>query len=140
MIKRVLLDAGPWFAYLSEADAHREWAVTQFKAYAHFVTCEAVVTEVCHRLAYHDQSPDLALQALDLQIVEIDFSLPESLPCVRSFLRKYADQRIDFADACLLAMVEEDPRCKLITTDRLFERARLADRTVVPAELPPAGL
>jgi predicted nucleic acid-binding protein len=138
MIKRVLLDAGPWFAVLSSRDEHHEWANTVFHQFTQFVTCEAVVTEVCHRLAYRGQSQNLALQYLDGGCIVVDFSLANSLPYVRSFLVKYADQQIDFADACLLAMVEEEPRCKLITTDRLFARARRSDRTVIPAMLPPA--
>ena len=136
MIKRILLDAGPWFAFLSQRDQHREWATAQFEQYTQFTTCEPVVTEVCHRLAYHRQSPDLALQALDEGAIVMDFSISRSLASVRSWLIKYADQGIDLADACLLAMVQDEPRCKLITTDRIFEVVRMRDRRVVPAVLP----
>jgi hypothetical protein len=47
MPKSVLLDAGPLVAYLREAETYHRWAVEQFKRFAQFSTCDAVLAEAC---------------------------------------------------------------------------------------------
>lgn len=48
----VILDAGPWVDYLDKGSATHAWAVEQFSRYSRFVSCEAVLAEVCARLRY----------------------------------------------------------------------------------------
>ena len=53
MPKSVLLDAGPLVAYLREEETEHVLAVEQFRRFAQFSTCDAVLAEACARLAYY---------------------------------------------------------------------------------------
>lgn len=137
MSRRYLLDAGPWFAFLSAADNHHAWSVEQFKRVTGFVSCEPVLTEVCHRLAYHGLNQGLALQCVERGVVRIEFSVSDYLAAVKHYVAKYADQEMDLADACLCAMAQDVPGSQVVTLDQLFERVRFPDRTALDAALPP---
>ncbi len=137
MSRRYLLDAGPWFAFLSAADKHHAWAVEQFRRVTDFASCEPVLTEVCHRLAYYGLKQDLALQCVERGAVRLEFAFQDYLPAGRHYVLKYADQKIDLADACLCAMAEDVPQSQVVTLDRLFERIRFPDRSALDAALPP---
>ena len=99
MIKAVLLDAGPWVAYLRRADRHHVWAREQFSAREAFVSCEAVLAEVCARLQYCGNDPLVALEFVKAGVVTLDFDLQSNLISVENLMRKYRDQPMDLADA-----------------------------------------
>lgn len=137
MIKTVLLDAGPWVAYLRRADQHHAWAREQFSAREAFVSCEAVLAEVCARLQYCGNDPVMALEFVTSGVVTLDFDLQSNLIPVRGLMRKYCDQPMDLADACLVRMTELEPRSMVVTTDGDFKVYRRNGREVVPHVLPP---
>ena len=136
MIKAVLLDAGPWVAYLRRADKHHAWAREQFSAREDFVSCEAVLAEVCARLQYCGNDPLVALEFVKSDVVTLDFDLQSNLIPVENLMRKYRDQPMDLADACLVRMTEIEPRSLVVTTDADFEFYRRNGREVVPHVLP----
>lgn len=136
MTKAVLLDAGPWVAYLRRADMHHVWAREQFSAREEFVSCEAVLTEVCARLQYHDNDPLAALECVKAGVVTLDFDLQSNLGPVENLMRKYRDQPMDLADACLVRMTEIEPRSLVVTTDEDFKIYRRNGREVVAHILP----
>ena len=136
MIKAVLLDAGPWVAYLRRADKHHAWAREQFSAREDFVSCEAVLAEVCARLQYCGNDPLVALEFVKSGVVTLDFDLQSNLIPVENLMRKYRDQPMDLADACLVRMTEIEPRSLVVTTDADFEFYRRNGREVVPHVLP----
>lgn len=136
MIKVVLLDAGPWVAYLRRADKHHDWAREQFSAREAFVSCEAVLAEVCARLQYCGNDPVAALEFVTSGVVRLDFDLQSNLLPVRNLMRKYRDQPMDLADACLVRMAELEPRSLVVTTDEDFNIYRRNGREVVPHVLP----
>ena len=136
MIKAVLLDAGPWVAYLRRADKHHVWAREQFSAREDFVSCEAVLAEVCARLQYCGNDPLVALEFVKSDVVTLDFDLQSNLIPVENLMRKYRDQPMDLADACLVRMTEIEPRSLVVTTDADFEFYRRNGREVVPHVLP----
>ena len=136
MIKAVLLDAGPWVAYLRRADQHHVWAREQFSAREEFVSCEAVLAEVCARLQYYGNDPLVALEFVKSGVVTLDFDLQSELISVENLMRKYRDQPMDLADACLVRMTELEPRSLVVTTDEDFKVYRRNGREVVPHVLP----
>jgi predicted nucleic acid-binding protein len=136
VIKAVLLDAGPWVAYLRRADKHHAWAREQFSAREDFVSCEAVLAEVCARLQYCGNDPLVALEFVKSDVVTLDFDLQSNLIPVENLMRKYRDQPMDLADACLVRMTEIEPRSLVVTTDADFEFYRRNGREVVPHVLP----
>lgn len=137
MIEAVLLDAAPWVAYLRRADQHHAWAREQFLARAAFVSCEAVLAEVCARLQYCGNDPVAALEFVTSGVVTLDFDLQANLVPVRNLMRKYCDQPMDLADASLVRMTELAPRTLVVTTDTDFKVYRRNGREVVPHVLPP---
>lgn len=136
MIRSVLLDAGPWVAYLRRADKHHVWAREQFSAREAFVTCEAVLAEVCARLQYYGNDPLVALEFVKIGVVQLAFDLQTNLIPVENLMRKYRDQPMDLADACLVRMTEVEPRSLVVTTDEDFKRYRRNGREVIPCVLP----
>jgi predicted nucleic acid-binding protein len=136
VIKAVLLDAGPWVAYLRRADQHHVWAREQFSAREEFVSCEAVLAEVCARLQYYGNDPLVALEFVKSGVVTLDFDLQSELISVENLMRKYRDQPMDLADACLVRMTEMKPRSLVVTTDEDFKFYRRNGREVVPHVLP----
>jgi predicted nucleic acid-binding protein len=136
VINAVLLDAGPWVAYLRRADQHHVWAREQFSAREEFVSCEAVLAEVCARLQYYGNDPLVALEFVKSGVVTLDFNLQSELISVENLMRKYRDQPMDLADACLVRMTEVEPRSLVVTTDEDFKFYRRNGREVVPHVLP----
>lgn len=136
MIKAVLLDAGPWLAYLRRADKHHVWARDQFSVRDEFVSCEAVLAEVCARLQYYGNDPLAALEFVKAGVVKLDFDLQTNLVFVQTLMRKYRDQPMDLTDACLVRMTEMEKRSLVVTTDEDFKVYRRNGREVIPHVLP----
>jgi uncharacterized protein len=134
--KAVLLDAGPWVAYLRRADRHHVWAREQFSARETFLSCEVVLAEVCARLQYHRNDPLAALEFVRTGVVALDFNLQTQLVFVQNLMRKYSDQPMDLADACLVRMTEIEARSLVVTTDADFKIYRRNGHEVVPCVLP----
>ena len=136
MIKAVLLDAGPWVAYLRRADKHHGWAREQFSAREAFVSCDAVLAEVCARLEYHGNDPLAALEFVKAGVVTLQFDLQGNVVFVDALMRKYRDQPMDLADACMVRMTEIEERSLVVSTDGDFRVYRRNGREVIPCVLP----
>jgi predicted nucleic acid-binding protein len=132
----VLLDAGPWVAYLRRSDRHHAWARRQFSARESFVSCDAVLAEVCARLQYYGNDPVVALEFIKSGVVTLKFDLQANVIFVANLMRKYRDQPMDLADACLVRMTELESRGLVVTTDEHFRVYRRNGREVVPYVLP----
>jgi len=57
-------------------------------------------------------------------------------PDVWQLLRKYADQPMSLADACLVRMAELSGHCQVFTTDKDFLVYRRKGRHVIPLLAP----
>jgi uncharacterized protein len=138
MPRRVLIDAGPIVAYLRSRDQFHAWAVEQFKRFSQFVTCEAVLAEACARLAYYgnDQSPVLELMLAGA--LALDFAAKPAAARLVRLMKKYADQPMDLADACLVVMTEQAADSVVVTLDASdFSVYRRHEREVIPYIAPP---
>ena len=124
-----LLDAEPLVALLSPSDEHHAWALRHLPHLeAPFVTCEPVIVEAFHLLSKFPVGMDRLLEFCHSGAMEIDFRLLDSVDPLRELLRKYRDQPMDLADACLVLLAEQHPQATLITTDRDFLVYRTRNR------------
>jgi predicted nucleic acid-binding protein len=132
-----LLDTGPLVSALArEEPRFGSWAKNLLRHLPQpLYTCEAVLTEAAHFLG--NAEPVLAAVADGLVVCPWD--LCEHHARVRELVRKYADQPMDLADACLVAMSEEWWDCKVVTVDvRDFKVYRRRGRHAIPLLTPNA--
>ena len=76
------------------------------------------------------------MELFERGLVRIDFSVSSHQPDVWELLRKYADQPMSLADACLVRMAELNDNCQVFTTDRDFLVYRRKGRGVIPLLAP----
>jgi len=134
---KVLLDTGALIGYLNRKDQHHGWAVESWAALSDPLwTCEAVLSEAVFSLQSERMSLDPILHYLESGIIGLDFVLEENRADVLNLLRKYADQPMSLADACLVRMAELNDNCQIFTTDRDFRVYRRKGRGVIPLLAP----
>jgi uncharacterized protein len=134
---KILADTGPLVAYISETDEHHRWAVAAFESfYEPIYTCEAVVSEVLFLLRSANSNTETFLQLMERGLVQLAFSIEGNRADVFNLLRKYSDQPMSLADACLVRMAELSSNCQVFTTDRDFLVYRRKGRSVIPVLAP----
>jgi predicted nucleic acid-binding protein len=134
---KILLDSGPLVGFLVETDQHHRWADEMWsRLYEPLLTCEAVLSESIFLLQSGGVSIDPLLELFERGLVRIDFSISSHQPDVWESLRKYADQPMSVADACLVRMAELNDNCQIFTTDKDFLVYRRKGRHVIPLLAP----
>ena len=134
---KILADTGPLVAYLTETDQHHRWAAGVFGSfYEPLYTCEAVISETLFLLRSASLNVENFLQMLERGAVRTDFNLEPNRADVLNLLRKYADQPMSLADACLVRMAELNDSCQIFTTDRDFLVYRRKGRSLIPLLAP----
>lgn len=134
---RLLLDTGPLVAYLNRADQYHAWAERCWTTFQEPLwTCESVISEAIFLLQSEGLDPDPVLQLLERGIVRWDFPACEQFTDLFRLIRKYSDQPMSLADACLVRMAELSDRCQVFTTDRDFLVYRRKGRQVIPLLAP----
>jgi uncharacterized protein len=104
---KILLDSGPLVGFVSETDQHHRWSAEIWcRLYEPLWTCEPVVSESIFLLQSVGISIDTMLELFERGLIKIDFSLSTHRSDVWELLRKYADQPMSLADACLVRMAE----------------------------------
>ena len=130
---RVLLDTGPLVAYLNRNDRHHAWAVERWSAlFDPLWTCEAVLSEAIFLLQSESADPEPILDLVERRIIELDFVMNDHRSDVFRLLRKYRDQPMSMADACLVRMAELVDPCQIFTTDKDFLVYRQKGRHLIP--------
>ncbi|HKV22956.1 MAG TPA: PIN domain-containing protein [Candidatus Acidoferrum sp.] len=124
-MKPVLLDTGIIIALLNwRESSHKAAASAVVEIGGPLITCEAVITESCYLLRNVAGAAQTVLENVARGLFQIPFQLPREAPAVKWILRKYADRRIDFADACLIRLAEAFDTGDILTLDRDFETYR----------------
>lgn len=96
-----IADAGLIIAALDERDAHHDWAAGLLgRESPPWLVCEPV------------------LEMLRVADLELAFDLDENRAEVLALVRKYRDQEIDLADACVVRMSELYEDSVVYTVDR----------------------
>jgi len=133
----VLLDTGPWVAFLNRRDQYHAWVTAQFvRLRPPLLTCEAVVSETCFLVRALHGCPEAALAFLERRVVQISFRLQDEYMAVKALLARYADVPMSLADACLVRMSEQYPSSVVLTCDSDFRRYRRHRRQRIPTIMP----
>lgn len=131
MAAKNIVDAGVIVAYLTDEENHG-WAETQFKRFPFFETCEAVISEACARLEFEGLNQFAVAQLLNRGVLKVNFSAASCSARILELMEKYRDLPMDFADACLVAMSEEQKDSVILTLDRDFKTYRRHGRGHIP--------
>jgi len=133
----IIADTGALVALLDRSDQHHEWAMLCFKNLRPpLLTCESVLTEAWHLLGHAEISRRALVEMCRSGVVKVAFDLSAELPKVLKLLEKYADTPIDFADACLVQMVEAIGEARVWTVDSDFVVYRRSNRRVIETLAP----
>jgi predicted nucleic acid-binding protein len=132
-----ICDTGPLVAYLNRRDPHHAWAVALMKQVkAPMLSSAPVLTEAVYFLREDGLEVDPLFQLLERGALRLEFDLSSHWPRIRTLMARY--QRMDLADASIVAMSELHVRSEVLTIDRTdFGIYRRNDRQVIDFVAPP---
>ena len=133
-MKPVLLDTGVIVALLDRSERrHRECATALQTNSAALVTCEAVIAEACYLTRSLPGAPEAILQNVAAGTFQIPIHLSRCAAAIQRILKKYRDQEVDLADACLIHLASELRTGEILTLDGDFAVYRWgANRPFLP--------
>lgn len=130
-----IADTGYLVALLRADDEHHAWATGLSGEFdLPLLTCEAVLAET----AFLVQSSAKVLAMLQRDVLRIAFDCPSHVDQLHALAVRYADQKPDLADLCLIRMSELYPRYRIVTVDKDFRVYRRNKREMIPLICPPA--
>ncbi len=100
------------------------------------ITCQTVLTEAWHLLGESGPSRNALARLHKTGVLRVGLDFEPASAAVWKLLEKYADTSMNFADACLVAMVESDPQARVWTTDSDFRIYRRHGRQAIPLIAP----
>lgn len=116
MSEVVIAGTGPLVAFLVRQAQHHRWACEVMASLRPpLLTCEPVLAEAAHLLRRHGCETDPLLALLERGVLNVAFSVETELAPLRQLMRRYRDQPMSLADACLCV----SPNC---TTSRASGR------------------
>ena len=115
-----ILDTGPLVAYLNAADpAHQNVGEALDGFSGQLCTTGAVITEAMRFVAGSPSGPRLLSEfVITARIRVFDFAQPPALRACATFMEKYADTPMDYADATLVLLAERLKCFDVLTLDR----------------------
>jgi uncharacterized protein len=130
-----IADTGFIVAAARVNDQHHAWAAQIAREVTEpLLTCEAVLAEA----SFHLQSSAYVLSLVEDELLRVSFDVDRNLSQLQQLARRYADQKPDLADLCLIRMSELYPRHPVITVDESDFRAyRRNKREAIPILCPP---
>ena len=130
-----IADTGFLVAFANANDKHHDWAKQLAAGVTEpLLTCEAVLAET----AFHLESTAVALAMINEGLAALAFDCREHLIQLARLADRYADQKPDLADLCLVRMSELFPKHSVLTTDRTdFQVYRRNKREAIPILCPP---
>ena len=136
---RYILDTGPIVALLNSNDRLHNWATEEVHKIQDeaIITCEAVLSEAFYLLKKRAPTGvPLLIEMVTKGHLETSRSVDMSR--VGEIMTKYADQAIDYADACVVALTEHDDAVVVLTVDRKdFSIFRRRKTETIPFRAPP---
>jgi predicted nucleic acid-binding protein len=130
-----IADTGFVVAFVRRNDQHHRWALNLARAITEpLLTCEAVLAES----AFHLESSSKVLALIEDGLLRLSFDGSKNTRELMDLARRYADQKPDLADLCVVRMSELYPRHSVITVDegdfRVYRRNK---REAIPLICPP---
>ncbi len=129
-----IADAGLIIAALDKNDEHHAWAARLMAQESPpWLVCEPVLAEIAASVG----TPEPVLEMLRVGDLETAFALNKNLAEVLALARKYRDQAMDLADACVVRMSELFEDAVVYTVDRTdFSVYRRRGRHVIRCVFP----
>jgi uncharacterized protein len=110
-----IADAGLIIAALDARDAHHRWAARLLDRQSPpWLVCEPVLAEIAASIG----TAEPVLEMLQVGDLELAFDLDENTDEVLALVKKYRDQEMDLADACVVRMSELFEDGIVYTVDR----------------------
>lgn len=121
-MKPVLLDSGVIVALMDRSEElHGACTKAVRSLEVPLITCEAVIAESCYLLRNLRGAPEAVMDNVTTGNFQIPFQLSREAAAVKGVLRKYRDQEVDLADACLIVLAGELETADILTLDRDFQ-------------------
>lgn len=118
----VLLDTSVIVALLDRSERRHTDCVEALDGVgAPLVTCEPVIDEACYLMRSLSGASEAILQNVADGTFQIPIQLSRSAAAIQRILRKYRDQDIDLADACLIHLASELRTGDILTLDNDFK-------------------
>jgi predicted nucleic acid-binding protein len=132
-----IADTGPLVAFLDRAERHHPWVVARIDELdAPLLICEPVLAEAMHLLARLPAGQDALLGLIENGALRIALDIEDHVSELRRLLRKYRDQPMSLADACVVRMAELHERHVVLSIDSDFLVYRKHTRTPLPLIYP----
>ncbi len=119
MVHGMLVDAGPLIAILNRRDRDHEACVTFLKKVRRpLLSTWMPITEAMYLLDFSIAAQGALLEMIERGVLRILEIGNEDLPEIRSLMRKYSDQPMDFADATLVHVAQREALYEVFTLDQ----------------------
>ena len=119
MVHGVLVDVGPMVAILNRRDRDHEACVNVLKKLRQpLLSTWMPVTQAMYSLDFSVAAQGALLEMIErgaLRILDIG---NQDLPGIRSLMKKYSDQPMDFADATLVQVARREALYEVFTLDQ----------------------
>jgi predicted nucleic acid-binding protein len=116
-----IVDTGPLVALLDRAERHHDWVSERIgELDPPLLVCEPVLAEAMFLLARLPRAQDAVFELLQNGALRIALRIDEHVDELRRLLRKYRDQPMSLADACIVRMAELYDRHAVFTLDSDF--------------------
>lgn len=125
MSELALVDTGPLVAFFDASDEFHPWAADALRGLrGPLLTCEPVIAETTYLLRRMPAAQDALLGWLGRGSLKVEFDLAQDVAGVRRLMKKYRDQPMSLADACLVRMAETIEGHAICTLDEDFRLYR----------------
>ena len=119
------------------APAHNAWARRVWgELEPPLLTCEAVLSEAQFLVARFGGNPRAVLEFVDRGAINVAFDVQNEVKRLLELQQAYRSLPMSLADACLVCMTEQFPRCRVVTTDSHFRIYRRHGRQLIPVMMP----
>jgi predicted nucleic acid-binding protein len=138
MAERALVDTGFLVALLNRSDEHHEWAAGLVPTLrGPWLTAEACISETTFLLEQVGRGAvEALLRWLEQGALVSRHCLPKQLADIRAELFAYRNRWVDFADACLVTMSDQQPKLPVVSVDSadfsVYFRRRSGRKLVLP--------
>jgi len=133
----VIVDTGPIVALLNRRDEFHDWTRTTLDTIEPpLLTCEPVLAEASFLVRKLRGGAEAVIDLVTRGVLRVEFRIDTELLALRTLLAKYGSVPMSLADACLVRMVELQPRAAILTLDSDFRVYRRSGRLNVPVIMP----
>ncbi|SRR5258708_4169851 len=115
---QAIVDTGPLVAFFDRSERHHLRVAGHVEELdASLLVCEPVLTEATWLPRRFPKARDAALDLLRSGALVVAFRLAEHIAALHRMMRKYRDQPMSLADACVVRMAEIHENHSVLTLD-----------------------